>query len=193
MGPDPVRQILTPCRLGIRITACSKNANKDLSTADFSRAAIDDLHTVSAVVDERLLSRTVRLPHAQIHCAGKLPIELTIPAVAIPLGMLLPVLLPQQLQRHMLATKLGVNMHPVRAGSFVDLRFLSRKQQSLNRLVVHPLDFGPTQRCTLGSQQIVMHRRLLHVRSHGYLTLTEGIQIGQPEHFLDLSHGFSLP
>ena len=114
MGSDPVCEVLTPCRLRIRVTACAKNANKDLGPADFPRGAIDHLQTVSAVVDEHLVSRSVGLPHTHIHRAGKLLIQFAKTAVAVTVGVLQAVFLPQQLQGDMLAAKLGMNMSPDR-------------------------------------------------------------------------------
>jgi hypothetical protein len=66
-------------------------------------------HRLSGVVDEQLLARPVALPHHRLELFGPLIVVMTELAVAVAIGMGLPVFHPQQAQRHALAPQLLVH------------------------------------------------------------------------------------
>ena len=77
--------------------------------------AVDDhRNRVASVVDEQLLSAQIGLAHAQGELRFPLTINLTEAAVAITLGVLFDILVPQDLQGHVLAFELLVDQPPVR-------------------------------------------------------------------------------
>src|SRR5262245_27955958 len=84
-------------------------AKMDPSPAAINSEPIDDRNRLAGVIDEHLLSGAMVLAQNQVQAFGPFAVELAQTAVAVPVRMLLFVLLPEQLQRHIRAFQLLVN------------------------------------------------------------------------------------
>lgn len=69
--------------------------------------------TVAGVIDKQLVAAGVGLPHRHRDARGPAAVQLAEPRIAISVGMPLSVLVPQDLQRDVLALQLAVNRCPI--------------------------------------------------------------------------------
>src|SRR6202043_3697468 len=89
---------------------------------------------LTAVVDEQLLAGAMHLAHRHVDPLAPLPVQLTEAAVAIAQRLALPVLLPEQLQRHALALELLVHLRPIHRRPLRQRRRLGRWVEPLLEL-----------------------------------------------------------
>ena len=131
----------------------------------------------------------MHLAHDDVHLAGPGPVQVAELAVAVPAGVLLPVLQPQQLQGHALAPQLPVHIRPVRQRPGRPRRRSGRIQQSLQPVIVQVRRQRPAH--------IGEHRTAHVVRNGGQrdsgrradLAPAQALAEGQPQDFTDISHG----
>jgi hypothetical protein len=76
--------------------------------------SVEHRHRVAGEVDEQLLGRPVRLAHGRRDRLAPFPVEIAEAAVAIAVGMLGSIFLPQQQQRHAAPLQLPVHVDPIR-------------------------------------------------------------------------------
>ncbi len=74
----------------------------------------DNRDRVAGVVDEQLVAGRVILPHRHRQLHRPAAVEVTEATVAIALRITADVFVPKDLQRHMLALQLAVDLRPVR-------------------------------------------------------------------------------
>lgn len=69
---------------------------------------------VAGIVDEQLIAGRVILPHRHRQLHRPTAVKVTISTVAIAVRITADVFVPQDLQRHMLALQLAMDLRPVR-------------------------------------------------------------------------------
>ena len=134
MRSNPVGQSLRPRRLDVGVIRRPQHRKKDLCLPNLSRTRIDDRRGLPAVVHKEPFSRDMPLAKYYRQGFGVGTIMFTEGAVLIPIGMLLPVFLPEQLQSNAFAPHLLVNDRPIRLRSMRLRRRQRRKQETLQIL-----------------------------------------------------------
>ena len=105
-------------RWGIRtvkingVAAGAEHGDEDLRRPRLAGRRVDHRQRLPGEVDEQLVAGDVGLAHRQRHPPRR-PAKVAEAAVAVALGVLGPVLLPQQQQRHPGAAQFGVDARPV--------------------------------------------------------------------------------
>ena len=118
MGADPVGERLRPARLGVGEVGGAQHGDKNLRRPGLAGQPVDDhRHRVAGIIDKQLVAAGMGLPHRDRDPRGPAAVQLAEPRVAIPVGFSLDVLVPQDLQRDVLALQLPVNRRPVRLGT----------------------------------------------------------------------------
>ncbi len=104
MGADPVAKRLGPARLGIGEVRGAQHGDKDLRRPSLAAQPVDDhRHRVAGIIDKQLVAAGVALPHGDREPSGPGAVQLTEARIAVALGVPLDVLVPQDLQRDVLA------------------------------------------------------------------------------------------
>ncbi len=106
----PEYAVLALGGLGIGVVARAKYGHEDAGLPHLARGTINHRDRLPSVVNEDLLPCAVLLTQRYIELALPLPVELAEPAVPVPLGAGLPVLLPEELKRYALPAKLPVDI-----------------------------------------------------------------------------------
>ena len=153
----------------------------------------DERHRVPGVVDEELLPGAVHLAHRALEPLAKAPVVPAELAVAVGgVGLRCVILLPQQLQRDALALELLVELAEIGLRVGHDPCRRARKQP---RLKLRIIDFGgkrPGDTGREGAPHILGDRPLGQAGSRGNAFVAQPRLELQPQHFLDLAHGFPL-
>jgi len=124
---DPVRELLGPGRAGERQARAAQHRHEQVRVAHFAGPAVDhDRHRVPGVVDEQLLAARMALAHHQRQPTFPAAEQVAPAAVAIPVRVCRVVLLPQHLQRHVLAFQLPRHHRPVGLGLLAAAGFHAR-------------------------------------------------------------------
>jgi len=98
MRADPVGQIAVQGGFGIGVVTGAQHSHEQIDRHDFTRLLVGEGDRVPGVVHEQLLAGTMLLAQNDILFVQPVAVELAIPTVAIPFGMNLAILLPEQLQ-----------------------------------------------------------------------------------------------
>ena len=118
MGTDPVGERLGPARLGIGEVGGAQRRDKDLRRPGLAGKPVDDhRHRVAGVINKQLVAAGMGLPHRDRDPRRPAAVKLAEPRVAVPVGMPLDVLVPQDLQRDVFALQLAVNLAPIGLGA----------------------------------------------------------------------------
>jgi len=115
MGADPIGQPLRPGRLGIGEVRGAEHGDEDPGLPDLAGQPVDHhRRPVAGVIDEQLLAAGMGLAHRDRQLAFKGPVEIAEAGIAVPVGMLLDVFVPQDRERDVLALELAMDRRPVR-------------------------------------------------------------------------------
>jgi len=115
MGADPIRQPLGPGRLGIGEVRGAEHGNEDPGLPDLPGQPVDDHRCpVAGVIDEQLFAAGMGLAHRDRELALPRPIEIAEAGIAVSVGVLLDVLVPQDRKCDVLALEFPVDHRPVR-------------------------------------------------------------------------------
>jgi len=181
---EPVGHRFTFGGAGERIAGCPHRGDVDMGAT-----AIGQGESRAGEVDEQLLAAAVDLPHGALEPFGEVPVVLTELriAVGLALGVFGPVLLPQQHERHALASQFVMDAPEV--GLHMVTRLLGGGQQaSLQRHVVERLDSGPVQPGCSGQADIFGHDAFGQIEGGSDLLVRQpGVKF-QTQYFLDLTH-----
>ena len=188
MRGDPVGQRLRPGRLGVGVVRRPQHRDEDLRLAKLSGVAVHHPDRVPGVVDEHLLARTVLLAHHDVDLRGPRPVPRTEPAVLHPLGMNRLVLLPQQCERHPLATQLAVDLAPVRNRESPGVRRRCRIQPLEQPRIVERLGQRPSQPLQLRAHQVLPHRRRRGLQAARHRPDTQSRVVVQTQGLSNLTH-----
>jgi hypothetical protein len=140
MGPNPIGQALGPVRFDIGVVAGPQDGHEDLCLPDPACFWVHHRCLLTRIIDKQLLPGLMFLAHHRVELFGPMPVVVAELAVAIALGMFLPVLYPQQAQGHALAAQLFVHRRPIRLGGLGPGSGSPLwKQQLLQGLVTQPL------------------------------------------------------
>ena len=130
VSPDPVRQPLAEAGFGIGVVRGPQDRDEDLGVAHLPGDRIEHRHGVAGEVHEQLLARGMGLAHGRGHAAAPFAVEVAEAAVAVTVGMLAAIVLPQQRQRHAGTAQLGMDMGPVRQ-RLRPRRVIARRREQL--------------------------------------------------------------
>jgi hypothetical protein len=118
MGADPVGERLGPARLGISEVRGAHDGDKNLCRPGLAGQPVDDhRHRVTGVIDKQLVAASVGLPHRDRDAGRPAAVQLAEARVAVAVGILLDVLVPQDLQRDVLAPQLAMKRDPIGLGA----------------------------------------------------------------------------
>lgn len=118
MAFDPVRKRLGPARLRERKAGRSQDRHEQVCLPRLARQPVDDdRHRVAGIIDEQLVAARMLLPHRHRQLHRPAAVKVTIPAVAIAIRITADILVPENLQRHVLALELAMHLSPVRLGA----------------------------------------------------------------------------
>jgi DNA-binding NarL/FixJ family response regulator len=92
----------------------SHDRDEDLGGAHLPGEPVEHRHSIAGEVYEQLLAGRVGLPHGRRDPVAPFDVEVAEPAVAVAVGMMAAVFLPQQRQRYAAAAQLGMDMPPIR-------------------------------------------------------------------------------
>ena len=185
----PVQQLLRRERLGVQVAGRPHHRDEKLrAQGNLASAPVPDRDRVAGEIDEQLLPGLMRLAHRHVDLAAPLPVQAGELAVAVPVRVSLPVLHPQQLQRHALAPQLGVNTLPVRHRPRHHRRHHGRVQQRLQAGVIKVVRQRPLQARRRGPAQVIVHRTQRDPGRGAGLTPAQLLAQGKPENFADLAH-----
>jgi hypothetical protein len=107
---DPAGETLRVTGLGEGIVASPQYRHKDLSLFDLTGVRIDNGDGLAGVVHKELLTGPIWLAKTEIELLYPKPIALTKSAVLIPFGIVLFILIPEQLKGHPFAFELTVDV-----------------------------------------------------------------------------------
>ena len=188
MRADPVRQRLRPGRFGERVVRRAEHRDEELGLAHRAGRGIDHRERRPGIIDEHPLAGDVVLAHGRREPALPAPVELAEPAVAVAVGMLRPVLLPQQSQRHVLAPQLAMDHRPVRPSLHPPGHAAHRlEQHRLECPIRQHLGQRPDEARPRGALEIVTQRRLPDAEARGDLAHRKAVG-SQPQGIPDLPH-----
>ena len=138
-----------------------QHRDEDLGGAHFPGEPVEHRQGIAGEVHEQLLPGRMGLPHGRRDAVAPFDVEVAEPAVAVAVGMMAPVFLPQQRQRHAAAAQLGMDMPPFRQ-RLRSRRVVSRGREQLARklkqkrkeeIEIHLVDERPSLRMNRGEDQ----------------------------------------
>ena len=163
----PVGKGLRPGRLGEGIARRPEHGDEHLRLALLAGLAVHHRDRLTGVVHEHLLARTVLLAHHHVERRRERPVPLAELAVLQSLGVGRLVLVPQQREGDSLATKLAVDLAPVRQRTARPARRRSREQPVLKLPIVERLRQRPAKTLHLGPADVLAHRRGRRLHASG--------------------------
>jgi len=113
VGTDPLRQFLGPRGFSVSVVASRKYGNKNLRFPDLPRPGVFHRHRLASVVNHHPLAGAVVLSQHHVQLAAPLAVALAELAVLQTFGVLLLVLLPEQLQGDPFTPHFLVNPHHI--------------------------------------------------------------------------------
>jgi len=159
---DPSRRLFIGKSLDESVVAGSEHRDEQGGFADAPLAGVVDRNFLSRPVNEHLLPGFVVLTQDRID--GLLPTlkEFTEAAVAVTLGMVLPILLPQQVQGHAFAAQFLMDLGPLGQrpcrGWFGRCWSATVHQPIEQFFLSELLGQRPVQRSGLGSFEVIANR-----------------------------------
>jgi len=189
MRTQPVRQGLCPGGLGKGVVGCAQHGDEQLGRPDFTGVRIDDRQRRASVIDKQLLAGCMGLPHGDGQLADPFPVMLAEGAVAVAIGMLGLVLLPEQVEGDVLPAQLPMDGRPVGFGTFDVARQHGRKQPGLKGGLVQPSRQGIANAGATGTTQVLADRGRAGADDVGNFSLAAPTFVVQPQYFGNLAHG----
>ena len=193
MAADPIRQRLRPPRLGVRVVGRAEHRHEHLRPSDLPCGAVDHLRRLPGVVDEHPLAGRMRLAHGGGQTAAPGRVQVAEPAVAIPIRLPGPILLPQQQEGHAGLAQLGVDARPVGLRA-QRLRRRERRgeQLALQRHVVEHRRHRPSDAHHGGTAQVFRDRVAADAHHGGDLVPAMAADVFEAKDFANLTHWQSL-
>ena len=191
MGADPVRQRLRPYHFGVGVVRGAEHRHEDLRLPDLASRAVDDRELLAREVDEHFVAGHMLLPHHRRQMPFEGAVQVTPAAVAVPLGMDLAVLAPEDLERHARTLQLAGDHGPVRLRSAASPKLAAGRpaeQPLFKNGVGRVIRQRPAQSGCPGALQVVPDRTARHVERRCNLTAAAAAP-GKPKHLSYLSHG----
>ena len=192
VASDPRRQLLVRERLHKGLVARAEHGHEHMRGGERAGGRIVNRHRLPGPVHEQLLARPMHLPQHRIEFRRPLPIQLAETAVGITRRLRLPILLPQQLQRHPFAAEFFPQVRPVRH------RFSHRtgdrcrcpaQQLGLQLLLAEFRRQRPTQAHGGRALQVVAHGTGGQAATPGDLPHREPVLMFEAENVFDRTHG----
>ena len=193
VAADPIRQRLRPARFGVDEVRGAERGNEDLRLPGLAGRPVDHRHGLPGVVHEQPFSRRMRLPHRGRQPDAPGGIEVTEPAVAVPLRLPRPVFLPHQQQRHAGTTQLGVDARPIRLRpERLGRRKRRREELALQGRVVEFRRNRPGDADHRGTAQILRNRVAADAHHRRDLAAAVPAHVLEAKDFSNLTHRQSL-
>jgi hypothetical protein len=182
-------QTLGGDRLGMQVAGGAEHGHEQLGLQrDVAAAPVIDRQQLPGEVHEQPLTGPMFLAHRQVQVALKAPIVQTELGVRVAVGVVLPILMPQQHQRQPRPAQLAVNPPPVRQRP-VGLGGRSlREQQRLQGDVIELVGQRPPQPGPLGPAHMVAGGRERHTKGRADLAKRHAL-MGQSKDLTDSAHG----
>ena len=118
MRGDSVEARLDPTRLGIGQAPSAQHRHEDMHVAELACQPIDDdRDLVAGTIDEDLVAGGMALAHRHRQLHSQATIEIAEAAVTVAVPMMRDVLVPDDLERHVLALDHPVDHGPVGLGT----------------------------------------------------------------------------
>ena len=193
MGADPVGQRLAEAGLGEGVVRCPQHRDEDLGGTHLPGEPVEHRHGIAGEVHEQLLAGHVGLPHGRRDAVAPFDVEVAEPAVAVAVGMMAAIFLPQQRQRHAAAAQLGVDMPPFRQRLRSRRVVAGRREQlALQRRIVELFRDRPGDADHRGAADVFPDRRAADPDRSGDHPLARPAGILQAQNFSNLPHRQSL-
>ena len=193
VSADPVRQPLAPAGLGIGVVRGPQHRDEDLGLAHLPGDRVEHRHGVAGEVHEQLLAGDMGLAHGRRDAAAPFAVEVAEPAVAVAVGMLAAIFLPQQHQRHAAAAQLGMDVGPVRQRLRLRRVVARRREQlALQRRIVELVRDRPGDADHRRAPEILPDRRAADPQRLSDHPLARPAGIPQAQNFSNLAHRQSL-
>lgn len=193
MGGNPVGQPLAQGRRGEGVVRRPQHGDEDLGGVNRPGLGIDEIDAVAGVVHEQPLAGGVDLPQGRRHPPRPGPIAVAKPGIAEAVGMLGPVLLPEQQQGDTRPPQVAMQGGPIRLRPLVGRNVgHGREQKPLQFFIAERVGQRPSQSGLLGAGDVLAHGGGADPGDGRNLTLGQAAREGEPEDLSDLAHGHSL-
>ena len=176
MRTDPVPQILPAGGFREGVAAGSQHRHEHRGLARFAALGIVNRNRGPGVIHEHLLAGAVLLPQYQVELFEPSPVQIAEAAVAVALWVILPLLLPNQLQGQVfMGLHLFVDPGPIRLRVLPPKRRRRalRKQRPLHLRVIPVRRQRPPDSGGLRGGQVLMHGALGDRTTAGNLVLAQ--------------------
>ena len=189
VGFDPGVQFLVGEGFGEDIVAGAQHGDEEEGGLIIAAFRIRPAQRFPGPVQKGLLPGDVPLPES--HLQGRLPalVVLAELGVAVAVGLVGAIFLPQQLQRHVPAAQLLVDVGQVRQWAGRCRRQRIGKEQIVQLVLVHLIRQRPTQTGFLGPLQIGGDGAARPITALGDLAIGELGLVFEAKNFPDLAHG----
>ena len=190
VGLDPRRQFLVGEGFGEDIVAGPQHGDEEEGGLIMAAFRIRPAQRFPGPVQKGLLPGEVPLPEG--HFQGRFPalVVLAELRVAITVGLVGAIFLPQQLQRHVPAAQLLVDVGQIRQWAGRCRRQRIGKEQLVQLVLVHLIGQRPTQTgLFFGPLQIGGDGAARPITALGDLAIGELGLVFEAENFPDLAHG----
>lgn len=189
VAADPVGQALAPGGFAVGVVGGAQHGDEDGGLADFAGHRVDDGHGRPGVVDEQLLAWGMGLAQAHREAADPVPVVVAEAAVAIAVGVLGLVLLPEQVEGDALAPQFAVHGRPVGFGPG-PIRWRCRRVQLGFQFRLAGSNWQrPGDADLLGTAEHLAHRRRRGLDRPCNLATAAAALVVQAENFKNLAHG----
>src|SRR5579883_3225918 len=190
MPPDPAGQVLRESPLQVRHIAHPQRRNEDVNVVELPGLWLHDRERQPGPVDEQLLAGPVGLPEHHIEVPLPPAIPLTEAAVLIAVGIRVPVLLPEQAERHAFATKLAVDLLPHRLGPRTGPPGGGRIEPPFQCRIVQLLREGPRKPQRFGPMEHAHHGAVREPQAVGNLASRQMMGGVEPKNLANLAHRY---
>src|SRR5277367_3955061 len=127
---DPVDKALRKGGFRIGVAAGAEHGDEQLTDVNLTGRPVHHLDGRARIVDEQPLAGDMQLPHGRRKAPLPGAVQLTVPRIAVTVGIDAAMLLPQQLQRHARSAQFAMDRPPVRLRSPILRRNLRRRIQN---------------------------------------------------------------
>jgi hypothetical protein len=143
---DPIDKALRKSGFRIGVVGRAEHGDEQLTDVNLTGRPVHHLEGRACIVDEQPLAGDMQLTHGRRQAPLPGAVQLTVPRIAVTVGMDAAMLFPQQLQRHARSAQFAMDHRPVRLRSPILRRDLRRRIQSpLQRLIAQILRQRPAQ------------------------------------------------
>lgn len=154
----------------------------------------DHRHRVARIIDEQLVACGMVLPHRHRQACSPAPVKIAEAAVAIAVRVTRDIFVPKDLQRHVLALELAMDIGPVGFGAaaVARLRACGPVESGFQNRVGDLIAQRPGQLGSGGASQRLAHRRGRSPHPERDRLVAKAIFKSVSQNLADTPHGHSL-